>query len=233
MPDNVNPGDSPTTPANKVEHVPTDDTGEATISVNDFKELKSTVGKLIATNRNLQNQIKAFTAPAEPKVEDQDDAVPEGKSYKDLYKEANSRLKKLEETDKSRAKELADERRELAIKSSINSFGLDEENADLFEAFLLQKHGSNIKAEGKTVVYEDPETGEKSNVKDFIGGVYKSKADKFKPAQQVPNGRGFKNGSNVPTGKAIKYGEMSAEERAKLTKPQRDALVAAEWKNRS
>lgn len=224
------PGTSgtPSVPANKDANVdPTDDTGgNETISLNDFKELKSTVGKLFGTIRALQKS----QTPPEPKVEESGDV--ETKTQKQLYAETQAQLKKIQEERKAEREEIAKERRENAIKSTINSYGLDEDNADLFEAFVLQKHGSAIKVEGKQVVYEDPETGEKSNVKDFIGSVYKSKGDKFKPPATVPNGRGFKNGSTQSQGKFVRLMDMAPEERAKLTESQRTAILQQEWRTR-
>ena len=137
-------------------------------------------------------------------------------------KESLARLQK-EIADERRAS--ADERRTATLQSAISSFGLDTDNAELLHDHILQRHGAAIKTIGKSVVYEDPATGEQQTVKDFVGGLLKTKGDRFKPAMQPPTGRGMRAGGNTVPRNFVSYAELDVATRSKMTEQERNEYV--------
>lgn len=127
--------------------------------------------------------------------------------------------------------ELAKERRAAAISSAISGHGIDSDNAALLEDHLENRYGKNIKIDGKTVYFDNEVTGEKQDVKTLVGEVMKKFGDKFKAPVSAPSARGLQPTAKRGQPAQVTYGELSNEERNKMTGAQRSAWVAKDLKN--
>jgi hypothetical protein len=119
------------------------------------------------------------------------------------------------------------EKKEAAISTALSAHGIDSENAEFLSDHIQVRYAANIKVDGRKVFYEDPTTGEQTDVKSLVGTILKTKGDKFRPAVSVPNGRGLRPGTNQNNA-PISYSSMPESERQKLSPEQQLAMVRAE-----
>ena len=96
--------------------------------------------------------------------------------------------------------------------------------ADLIEF----RHGAAIKLVGDEFQYEDPRTGERHDLKDFVAGKYINggKADKYKPPVKTFNAKGTRAGSGAPA--RVPFGDLSQEDQDKLYREGKAAAYVRE-----
>lgn len=103
-----------------------------------------------------------------------------------------SQVELLQQERRLDREKIAKKEKDVAVKSAINSFGLDSDNAEIFELLVEKHYGKNIKYENDKVIYHDEFTGDRKEVKDVISELWESKKDRFKPAVQTIQSRGLK-----------------------------------------
>lgn len=198
-------------------------TAEGTAQPNPEYVSKKDVAKIVANS--IDAAFRRRDEEAQAKTQEQ--ASPSQETL-------TARLTRIEAERKAEQEEVKRDRRDNAIQSAINSYGLDTDNAELLHDHLAQRFGDRIKVDGKSVYVEDDEAPEgKADIKTFIGKILKAKGDKFRPAVQAPSSRGLQpSRGNGQQGRKTAYMDLSPEERSKMTPAQRNQAAMTDWKNR-
>lgn len=167
-----------------------------TVTLEQFQALQKELGWACKQIREFASSRNAHAAPAnsaEPATVRED-------------------LSKLRTEIVSEREAAAAERRDLAIEQSVRVDGFDSE---ALLDHVQARHGKNIKVEGRQVYHEDPTTGERLPIAEFVKKLTSgSQGDRFRKAA-APGPRGV-SGQRPNLSGAPNFTDMPQEERLKL-----------------
>lgn len=94
-------------------------------------------------------------------------------------------------------REIKEEKKNLAIESAVNQFGLDDEGRETITALFKSKYGNALKVEGRNVFFE-AEDKSKKTVSELVASM-KPVIERLTPAKPLPTGTA-KNGKSISQG---------------------------------
>lgn len=172
-----------------------------TVSVEEFAALKR-------QNDWLAKQVRELATAKQPTPAKSDEPA--------TLKE---RLDKVEATLATERAMNAAGKQKFALLQAVSASGVDADNAELLLDHIQVRHSANIKlGEDGEPIYDDPETGDRKSIKDFVAGLLKGpRGDRFRTAKPSgPNSKSLRGGGNRPTSSAPDFNDLSLEDRLAL-----------------